>query len=74
MKPLRSNNHATPSRHESQAAMAQVGWLGFSGNVYPWGTTLDEIHEHEKGGYEALYIQIGEWEQDDKGNWHVEED
>jgi hypothetical protein len=74
MSSLQLNNHAEPLDRNSKAAVAQVGWLGNTGAVYPWGTPLDEIHKHETGWYTALYVQIGEWEKDNKSNWHVEED
>lgn len=56
------------------AAMIQVGWLGQSGAVYTMNTALSDIHKHEPASYMPLYIQIGEWEQNDKGEWYVEQD
>lgn len=60
--------NATPTQPESKAAYIQVGWLGLSGEVYPIGHTVTEP------SYSPLYIQIGTYEQNDKGQWILEQD
>lgn len=61
--------------HDSPAAMAQIGWLGNSGETYPLGTPLSEIHEKEPASYRPLYIQIGEWQYSKTAKkWFVEQD
>lgn len=46
--------------------MAQVGWMGFTGNVY----ALDDqpFDAREPGGFGPLYIPVGTWE--DLGDGH----
>lgn len=53
---------AEPLSENSKAVMAQVGWLGATGEVYPLHTPHSEIAKTEKGSYAPLYMQIGEWE------------
>lgn len=36
--------------------LRQVGWLGHSNDTfYPWGTSLEVIHQRERGGYTPAY-------------------
>jgi len=74
MEKLDDRNISEPMDQKSNAAMAQVGWLGETGTVYPLGTALSEIHKTETASYRPLYIQVGTWEQTADGRWFVEED
>lgn len=68
MSKIKPNYSATPTAPESTAAYIQVGWLGLSGEVYPIG------HKFTEASYSPLYIQIGEYEKNENGDWVLEQD
>lgn len=74
MSKLNFNEHGVPMSPNSNAAMAQVGWLGWSGTVYGFDTPITEIHKTEPASYAPLYMQIGTWAQTDDGHLYVEQD
>lgn len=59
MSKLDISDHAPVLPFGGRPAIAQVGWLGHSGEVYG---LHDDPSEHEKGGFSPLYIQLGIWE------------
>lgn len=63
-KPLEPNN---------KQVMVQVGWLGATGEVYPYDTSHSEIAKTEKGSYTPLYISIGRWELNEDYNYVIED-
>jgi hypothetical protein len=68
---LRASEQGARLAHNSRAAMAQVGWLGFSGAVYRLD---DPPRDHrEKAGYQPLYIQIGVWEYLGDGKYGIKD-
>jgi len=73
MPPLLSQStHAEPLPHGNRVAMAQVGWLGFSGAVYP----LDDkplSGGREPAGVSPLYIPIGIWENLGDGKFGIKD-
>jgi hypothetical protein len=75
MAKLDYTKHSEPMQQGSNAAMAQVGWLGQTGNVYPLDMPLTEIHQQETASYCPLYVQVGTWEWNEEAKRHyVEED
>ena len=62
MNKLSMSIQGEPLPENSKAVMVQVGWLGATGEVYPYHMTHSEIAKTEKGSYCPLYMQIGEWE------------
>lgn len=50
-------------------ALAQIGWLGFSGRVYPIGD--GPTSAQEPGGFSPLLIQVGTWEDLGDGAWGI---
>lgn len=40
--------------------LRQIGWLGFTGVFYPVYCPMSVIHEHEKGGYSPVYMEVGD--------------
>jgi hypothetical protein len=54
----------------SNWAIRQWGWLGHSGKVYKLG---DKAVESEPGGFSPLYLQVGFYRTDEKGNKILED-
>jgi hypothetical protein len=69
MSKLSMSIQGEPMRPESKAVMAQVGWLGQTGEVYPLKPL--PTAEQEPGSYTPLYIQIGEWELNDNYEYTI---
>lgn len=68
---LRASDHGgvLPREITGNAALAQIGWLGFTGMIYE---LRDEPKDwREPGGYQPLYIQVGVWEELEPGAWSV---
>ncbi len=62
MSKLRQDTHGKPLPPNNKQVIVQVGWLGASGEVYPYGTTHSEIAKTETASYTPLYISIGMYE------------
>lgn len=66
-----SSNRPIPRQSTQNAALGQVGWLGFTGMIYALD---DEPRDfREPGGYSPLYIQIGTWEEIEPGKWSIKD-
>lgn len=50
-------------------ALAQIGWIGASGTVYPLGSGPSRAQE--PGSFAPLYIQIGIWEDFGGGKYGI---
>lgn len=73
MKLSASKHSGAISRDKSQnMVLAQVGWLGFSGTVYPL-TNADPGPTSEPGGFSPLYLQLGSWEEIEPGAWRIKD-
>lgn len=66
MTALAQSKHAAPLPQTSTLAMAQVGWMGFTGEVYALADP--PYDQREPGGLSPLYIALGTWE--DLGDGH----
>jgi hypothetical protein len=44
--------------HDPHTRLRQIGWLGHTGETYPWWET--PTAEQEPGGYMPLYIELGD--------------
>ena len=66
MTVLAQSKHADPLPWSSTLAMAQVGWIGGTGEVY----ALDDppYDGREPGSFSPLYMAVGVWE--DLGDCH----
>jgi len=62
MSNLNMSIQGEPLPPNNKQVMVQVGWLGATGEVYPFKTTHQEIGETEKGSYAPLYMSIGQYE------------
>lgn len=70
---LRASNHAEPFKGGA-AAFAQVGWLGQSGRVYGLNEESDgDPADHERGGFQPIFVRIGCYEIDDAGVTRLED-
>jgi hypothetical protein len=71
MPVLRMSKQGQRLPRDSDAVMAQVGWIGQSGYVY----ALDDQPRdaREPGGYSPLYIQIGVWENLGDGKYGIKD-
>lgn len=54
-----------PLPPNNKQVMVQVGWLGQTGEVYPFHTQHSVIAQTEKGSYAPLYMSIGQYELND---------
>lgn len=64
--------HTTVPRVNSQnLALAQVGWIGQTGEVY----ALDDqpMDSREPGSFQPLYIAIGKWIHLDNDRYGIED-
>lgn len=57
---------------ERMPAIAQVGWIGSNGDIYALDDQ-DSAREQQKGGYQPLLIQIGEWIKGEDGKYTLED-
>ena len=68
---LKLYEHGQPLPPDSRAAMAQVGWLGASGAIYP--LHKGPFHGEEPGSFAPLYVQVGVWEEIGPGCWIIKD-
>jgi len=68
---LKLHEHGRVLPHDSRAAMAQVGWLGASGTIYP--LHKGPARGEEPASFTALYIQLGVWEEIEPGHWAIKD-
>ena len=71
MPTLRQSIHGNPLPHDDKHAMAQVGWIGQTGNVY--GLDDQPYDSREPGGFSPLYIAVGMWTQIGDGGWVIDD-
>lgn len=64
-------NRLIPREHSLNKVLAQVGWIGQSGQVY----ALDDqpMDGREPGSFQPLYIQIGTWEDLGAGRFGIKD-
>lgn len=73
MSKLAMHKYGKPLKRDSKAVMVQVGWLGATGEVYPYDAPHSEIAKTEKGSYAPLYMQIGEWKLNEDYNYVIDD-
>lgn len=70
MSLMMSRHHEVlPRSVDAQPAMAQVGWLGQTGTVYPLDAGPNRVQE--PGGFAPLYLQVGVWKEIEDGTYAV---
>lgn len=73
MTKLAMHKHSRPLPPNNKQVMVQVGWLGATGEVYPYEATHTEIARTEKGSYAPLYMSIGRYELNDDYQYVIED-
>lgn len=71
MGKLRLSEHGPtyPRDRSMNMAIAQIGWVGHTGTVYPLGA--GPTGEQEPGGFSPLLIPTGTWEDLGEGRWGI---
>jgi hypothetical protein len=63
-----------PRQQTTNAALAQIAWLGFSGTVYPYRKDWTGPGKtSEPGGFSPLYMQIGTWQEIEPNVWRIKD-
>lgn len=70
-QPLRIGDHGATYQRDMTCdmALAQIGWVGSSGYVYPLACGPNS--SEEPGGFAPLLIQVGTWEDLGDGHWGI---
>lgn len=66
---IRMSNQA-PAFQAEDAALAQIGWLGQTGQTYGLD---DKPGDTERGGFTPLYIQVGRYVTNEHGSKILED-
>lgn len=67
--PLHKHGETIPRERSMNIALAQIGWVGKTGTVYPFGQPPNR--RNEPGGFAPLLISVGTWEDLGDGRWGI---
>lgn len=69
MERLGEHGPTIPRQQSTNMALAQIGWVGQTGAVYPMGSA--PTRDQEPGSYGPLLISVGVWEDLGDDSWGI---